>query len=68
MFIIFHCTLQHSGASEASSKWVGKTKYYSTGSKKWVGKRLFSIKFKQKSGWVRAHPTSMPLNILERVA
>ena len=46
----------YTGASEASSKWVGKTKYYSTCSKKWVGKRPFSIQIKQKSGWARAHP------------
>ena len=44
------------GALEAASKWVGKTKNYSTGIKKWVGKRPFSIKIKQKSGWARAHP------------
>ena len=53
-----------SGASEASSKWVGKTKNHYTGSKKWVGKHFFSLKIKQKSGWVRAqptHPASTPL-------
>ena len=36
--------------SIGSKKWVGKTKYYSIGSKKWVGKRPFSIKIKEKSG------------------
>jgi len=44
------------GALEASSKWVSKTKNYSTGIKKWVGKRPFLIKIKQKSRWARAHP------------
>ena len=47
---------KYTGASEASSKWVVKTKNYSTISKKWVSKRPFSIKMKQKSGWARPHP------------
>ena len=49
-------TISEPGASEASSKWVGTVKNYSTVSKKWVGKCPFSIKVKQKSGWARAHP------------
>ena len=58
------CVLHtYTGAEEASSKWVGKTKNHSTGSKKWVGKFPFSIKVKQKSGWTRAlpvHPSPTP--------
>ena len=45
-----------SGAQEPSSKWVGKTKNFSSGSKKWVGKYPFSIKVKLKIGWAHAHP------------
>ena len=56
-----------SGASEASSKWVGTTKNYSTGSKKWVGTRPFSIKIKQKSGWARAHPAHPAPTPLENI-
>ena len=44
------------GALEASSKYVGKIKKYSTGGKRWVGKLLFSVKMKQKSGWARTYP------------
>ena len=51
-----YTTDNHPGASEASSKWAGKTKKYSTGNQKWLGKRPFSIKIKQKSEWARAHP------------
>ena len=46
-----------SGASEASSKWVGKTKNYSTGSKKWVSKHFFSLKIKNKVG---GHVPTLP--------
>ena len=49
---------KYSGASEAFSKWVGKTKNYSTASKKWVVKHSFSLKIKQKS----AHLAPPPLN------
>ena len=44
------------GVSEASSKWVGKTKNYYNYSKKWVGTHPFSIMVRQKSGWARVHP------------
>ena len=54
--------LNITGASEASSKWVGKTKNYSTCSKNWVGKRPFSIKIKQKSEWARTNPAPTPLH------
>ena len=52
------------GASEASSKWVGTTMNYSNGSKKWVGNRPYSLMIRQKSGWARAHlahPAPTPL-------
>ena len=56
------------GASEASSKWVGKTKNH--GSKKWVGKFPYSIKIRQKSGWAHAypaHPASTPLYLISNM-
>ena len=51
-----------------ASKWLGKTKKYSNGSKKWVDKNPYSIIIRQKSGWARAHPAypaPMPLKPLE---
>ena len=69
-FVPFHIAIllnvSITGALEASSKWVGKTKIYSTGSKKRVGKGPISIKIKQKSGWARAHPTHTALTPLYR--
>jgi len=56
MLFRFFFTFDMAGASEASSKWVGKTKKFSKVCKKWVGKLLYSIKIRQKSGWARAHP------------
>ena len=47
---------RNTGASEASSKWVGKTKNYYNGSKKWVEKHPYSITIMQK-----AHPAPIPL-------
>ena len=47
------------GALEDSSKWMDKTKDYSTGSKKWVGKYPFSMKVKQRGGWARANPAHL---------
>ena len=53
--------LHVTGASEASSKWVGKTKNYYNGSKNWVGKHPYSIVIRQKSRWASAHPAPTPL-------
>ena len=59
LYKIFSFTILYTGASGASSKWVGTIKNYSTDSKKWVGKCPFSMKVKQKSGWARAHPAHL---------